>query len=85
LSVAEPVRMRAVEGFESEVVRFTTDIPYLTNWGVPLLLGPGSILDAHTAHEKVSKRELVESVDLYVRLARSLLTTTNDEHVVTHA
>jgi acetylornithine deacetylase len=73
LSVAEPVRMRAVEGFESEVVRFTTDIPYLTNWGVPLLLGPGSILDAHTAHEKVSKRELEESVDLYVRLARSLL------------
>jgi acetylornithine deacetylase len=73
LSVAEPVRMRAVEGFESEVVRFTTDIPYLTNWGVPLLLGPGSILDAHTAHEKVSKRELEESVELYVRLARSVL------------
>ena len=84
LSVAEPVRMRAVEGFESEVVRFTTDIPYLTNWGVPLLLGPGSILDAHTAHEKVSKRELEESVELYVRLARSLLTTKRAERVVTN-
>lgn len=84
LSTAEPVRMRAVEGFESEVVRFTTDIPYLTNWGVPLLLGPGSILDAHTAHEKVSKRELEASVGLYVRLARSLLTATGAERVVTN-
>ncbi|MBA3241565.1 MAG: M20/M25/M40 family metallo-hydrolase [Acidobacteria bacterium] len=73
LSVAEPVRMLAVEGFEHEVVRFTTDIPYLTNWGTPLLLGPGSILDAHTAHERVSKRELEEAVGLYVRLARLLL------------
>jgi acetylornithine deacetylase len=73
LSVAEPVRMLAVEGFERDVVRFTTDIPYLSNWGKPLLLGPGSILDAHTSHERVSKRELEESVGLYERLARSLL------------
>jgi acetylornithine deacetylase len=73
LSNAEPVRMRAVEGFEQEIVRFTTDIPYLTNWGTPLLLGPGSILDAHTPHERVSKRELEEAVELYVRLARTLL------------
>jgi acetylornithine deacetylase len=73
LSVAEPVRMLAVEGFERDVVRFTTDIPYLSNWGEPLLLGPGSILDAHTSHERVSKRELEEAVGLYERLARSLL------------
>jgi hypothetical protein len=31
------------DGFKQKVVRFTTDIPYLTNWGQPLLLGPGSI------------------------------------------
>jgi len=73
LSMAEPVRMLAVEGFEQEVVRFTTDIPYLSNWGKPLLVGPGSILDAHTAHERVSKRELEEAVGLYERLVRSLL------------
>jgi acetylornithine deacetylase len=73
MSAAEPVRMHSVEGFESEVVRFTTDIPYLTRWGKPLLLGPGSILDAHTAHERVTKRELQEAVGLYVRLARTLL------------
>jgi acetylornithine deacetylase len=73
LSTAEPVRMHAVEGFEQEVVRFTTDIPYLPNWGAPLLIGPGSILDAHTDGERVSKRELAESVELYARLVRTLL------------
>jgi acetylornithine deacetylase len=73
LSAAEPVRMHAVEGFEPEVVRFTTDIPYLSNWGTPLLIGPGSILDAHTAGERVTKRELEEAVTLYARLARALL------------
>ena len=73
MSAAEPVRMLSVEGFEREVVRFTTDIPYLSGWGKPLLLGPGSILDAHTDGERVSKRELEEAVELYVRLARTLL------------
>lgn len=73
MSAAEPVRMHAVEGFEREVVRFTTDIPYLSSWGRPLLLGPGSILDAHTDGERVSKQELEEAVELYVRLARTLL------------
>jgi len=73
MSVAEPVRMLSVEGFEREVVRFTTDIPYLKSWGEPLLIGPGSILDAHTDGERVSKRELEESVELYTRLVKSLL------------
>ncbi|HJR09114.1 MAG TPA: M20/M25/M40 family metallo-hydrolase [Pyrinomonadaceae bacterium] len=73
LSVAEPVRLFAPENFASEVVRFTTDIPYLPNWGTPLLLGPGSILDAHTAHERIGKGELSDAVELYVRLARTLL------------
>ena len=73
LSVTEPVRMLEVEGFESCVVRFTTDIPHLSNWGTPLLLGPGSILDAHTLYERVGKLELNDAVDLYVRLAGALL------------
>ena len=76
MSAAEPVRMHAVGGFEREVVRFTTDIPYLSAWGRPLLLGPGSILDAHTDGERVSKRELEEAVGLYVRLVKSLLNQT---------
>jgi acetylornithine deacetylase len=73
ISLTEPVRMLEVEGFESSVVRFTTDIPHLSGWGEPLLLGPGSILDAHTLHERVGKRELTQAVELYARLARTLL------------
>jgi acetylornithine deacetylase len=73
LSEHEPVRLRTIAGFEQCVVRFTTDIPYLSQWGAPLLIGPGSILNAHTEHEFVLKRELIEAVDLYARLARTLL------------
>ena len=73
LSEHEPVRLETVDGFEQCVVRFTTDIPYLSRWGAPLLLGPGSILNAHTDHEFVEKRELSNAVELYVRLVQTLL------------
>ena len=73
-SAHNPVRLFSVAGFEQCVVRFTTDVPYLSNWGKPLLLGPGSILDAHTDHERISKRELEEAVELYVTLAKKLNT-----------
>jgi acetylornithine deacetylase len=62
-----------LEGFPSTVVSFTTDIPALGNWGRPYLIGPGSILDAHTDHERVAKRELVEGVEVYSRLAAKLM------------
>jgi len=75
LSYSEPVRLLAVEGFAQKVVRFTTDIPHLTNWGRPLLLGPGSILVAHTKDEFVLKRDLETAAGLYVKLAHRLLAT----------
>ena len=71
-SAHNPVRLFAVPGFEQCVVRFTTDVPYLSNWGQPLLVGPGSILDAHTDDERVSKLELNKAVELYVNLAKQL-------------
>lgn len=67
-SAHNPVRLFSVPDVEECVVRFTTDIPYLANWGKALLLGPGSILDAHTEHEKIAKRELERAVQLYVKL-----------------
>ena len=67
------VRMRKVGNLPTMVAKFTTDIPSLTNWGEPFLLGPGSIHVAHTPHEKIAKRELLEAVDLYVDLATSLV------------
>jgi acetylornithine deacetylase len=73
MSVHDPIRLLALDGFESTIVRFTTDIPYLTNWGTPLLIGPGSILDAHTEHERVAKSELMRAVEIYSALAKRLL------------
>ncbi len=67
------VRMGVMEGFETTVVSFASDVSFLDRWGKPFLLGPGSILEAHTDHERLSKRELVAGTDLYVRLARRLL------------
>jgi len=67
------VRLKAVEGLPTMVAKFTTDIPQLSNWGEPLLLGPGSIHVAHTPHERLAKKELLEAVELYVRVARQLL------------
>ena len=72
LSAHNPVRLFSVPGFDECVVRFTTDVPYLSQWGKPLLLGPGSILVAHTDHERIAKSELVQAVDLYVELAKKL-------------
>ncbi len=73
LSCSEPVKMVSVDGFDQKVVRFTTDIPYLTKWGQPLLLGPGSILVAHTKDEFVLKKDLTRAVGLYEGLVKNLL------------
>jgi acetylornithine deacetylase len=67
------VRMRQVGRLPTMVAKFTTDIPSLTNWGEPFLLGPGSIHVAHTPDEKISKKELLEAVELYVELANELV------------
>jgi acetylornithine deacetylase len=67
------VRLRAVEGLPTMIAKFTTDIPQLSNWGEPLLLGPGSIHVAHTPFEKLAKKELLEAVELYIKVARQLL------------
>ncbi len=62
-----------VPGVDTMVAAFTTDIPALTNWGTPLLIGPGSIHVAHTEGEYIEKRQLLEAVDLYARIAAELL------------
>ncbi|MDQ2976408.1 MAG: M20/M25/M40 family metallo-hydrolase [Acidobacteriota bacterium] len=81
LSAHDPVHLLKVDGFDQTVVRFTTDIPYLSNWGRPLLLGPGSILNAHTEHESVGKQELERAVDLYSQLVRALLATAGEREL----
>ena len=79
LSVTPPLRLTAVRGFDQCIVGFTTDAAHLTRWGRPLVLGPGSIHDAHTSHERVAKAELERGVELYIRLVRSLLALGREE------
>jgi acetylornithine deacetylase len=67
------LRLRTVDGLPTMIAKFTTDIPKLTNWGKPLLLGPGSIHVAHTDGEYIEKKQLAESIDLYCKIAKQLL------------
>jgi acetylornithine deacetylase len=66
------VRLRTLDGLPSMVAAFTTDIPWLGNWGEPVLVGPGSIHVAHTDGEYVEKKQLDDAVDLYCAIARRL-------------
>jgi acetylornithine deacetylase len=67
------LRLRTVDGLPTMIAKFTTDIPKLSKWGEPLLLGPGSIHVAHTDSEYIEKKQLAESIDLYCRIAKELL------------
>lgn len=69
------IRMRKVGSLPTMIAKFTTDIPKLTAWGEPFLLGPGSIHVAHTPDERIAKRELLEAVDLYADLAAELVSS----------
>lgn len=74
LSRGNPPQFMVVpEGAESHVVAFNTDVPWLPSLGMPLLFGPGSILDAHGANEKISKRDLLAAVVTYEEMVVALL------------
>jgi len=66
------LRLRTVDGLPTMIAAFTTDIPKLTNWGEPLLIGPGSIHVAHTDGEYIEKKQLADAIDLYCRIATKL-------------
>jgi acetylornithine deacetylase len=69
-----PVRFLSVDGVPTTVVSFATDVPVFgKSWGEPVLLGPGSIQLAHTADERISKRELAEAAGMYADVVKRLL------------
>jgi acetylornithine deacetylase len=70
------LRLRTLDGLPTMVAAFTTDIPELTNWGEPLLIGPGSIHVAHTEGEYIEKKQLSDAVDLYCSIAKKLAVPT---------
>jgi acetylornithine deacetylase len=69
------IRLNKFGGLPTTAVAFTTDIPAFNGaWGEPFLIGPGSIQAAHTAEERIAKKELSEAVEIYARMITQLLT-----------
>jgi acetylornithine deacetylase len=67
------LRLGSLDGLETTVVAYTTDIPAFGNtWGQPFLFGPGTIHVAHTLEERVPKRQLLEAVEIYQRMVEEL-------------
>jgi acetylornithine deacetylase len=63
----------APAGWDTTVVSYASDLPFLEAWGERYQLGPGTIRVAHTNHEHIRKADLLKGVELYVRLASDLL------------
>ncbi len=68
-----PVKLRVLDGFETSVAAFATDIPAMPNWGTPLLFGPGSIHVAHRDDEFIEIEDLRAAVDDYERIVMAVL------------
>ncbi|HYL38931.1 MAG TPA: M20/M25/M40 family metallo-hydrolase [Bryobacteraceae bacterium] len=67
------VHLGSLDGFETTVVAFTTDIPVFGDaWGRPYLLGPGSIHVAHTAEERIPKQQILDAIQIYKRMVQQL-------------
>lgn len=70
------MRLSAFDGLPTTIVAFATDIPTFGGaWGKPFLIGPGSIHVAHTAEERIPKKQLAEAVEIYERMTKQLLAT----------
>jgi acetylornithine deacetylase len=79
VSVAFPVELpshkggTAPAGWDTTVVSYASDLPFLAGWGEGYQLGPGTIRVAHTDQEHILKADLLRGVELYTRLATDLL------------
>lgn len=68
------IHLGSLDGFDTTVVAYTTDIPAFGGaWGQPFLLGPGTIHVAHTSEERIPKAQLHEAVGIYEQMVRRLL------------
>jgi acetylornithine deacetylase len=69
------VRLGSLDGYQTTVAAFTTDIPAFAGaWGTPFLIGPGTIHVAHTSEERVAKKDLRDAVEIYMRMVKQLQT-----------
>ena len=67
-----PVNLHTIPGIPSASFPFTTDIPFLDRWGVPLLFGPGSFLVAHTDDEHLELSAFEQAIKTYRLLVTAL-------------
>ncbi|KAK9333414.1 hypothetical protein V1520DRAFT_166938 [Lipomyces starkeyi] len=67
-----------VPGFDTVAVAYGTDIPHLEGSHKRYLYGPGSILFAHADNERISEKELRDSVEGYKKLATAALGNKHD-------
>lgn len=72
-SESNPRQLHVPKGWSSCVVSFGSDIPHLEQLGIPILFGPGSILDAHTQMEKIRKQDILLASKLYEKMCIQLL------------
>jgi acetylornithine deacetylase len=67
------IKLRTFDDLPTFVAAYTTDIPALSNWGEPILFGPGSIHVAHTTGEFIEKKQLLEAAEIYYKMAKKLI------------
>jgi acetylornithine deacetylase len=70
--VMAPLWLDRVDGYPETTVSYGTDAPFLAPVGRTVLFGPGSILDAHTAEEKIEKKEMLAAVAAYCDIVKKL-------------
>jgi acetylornithine deacetylase len=63
----------APAGWDTTIVSYASDLPFLGLWGERYQLGPGTIRVAHTSNEHIRKADLLRGVELYQQLATDLL------------
>lgn len=71
-----PVQLNTLEGYATDVACFNTDIAYFDlrePTAQAFLMGPGSILDAHSDHEVIHIPELQRAVAYYEEILLRLL------------
>jgi len=76
ITANNPLKLGTLPGYKTDVASFNTDIAYfdLNEPGAKaFLIGPGSILDAHSDHELIHIPELQRAVGYYEELLLRLL------------
>lgn len=69
----DAIRLLYWDAFETDVVPFNTDAPYLCHHAPVVLMGPGDIRTAHSPDEHIDRGDLETGVQLFRRVLTGLL------------